>query len=105
MTTTKPKAPHAADTDTQAAQAQKKTGQAEHAATATTTATAAGSGDAAAVVSATPSEQATAAAPAPPVHNPKRGGLYRQEGGDKPVAVHRTLHPDDPEAQKALGKE
>lgn len=36
-----------------------------------------------------------AAAEVPPVHNPKHGGLYRQEGTAKPVVVHRTLHPDE----------
>ncbi|MBF9263393.1 hypothetical protein [Paracidovorax cattleyae] len=37
-----------------------------------------------------------------PVHNPKRGGLYRQDAVGEVQPIHRTLHPDDPAAPEAL---
>lgn len=90
--TTKPKAPHAPSTDPQAAQAAESAGQTAHTAAAAATAT--GSGAAPAVADA---EAPTPAAP--PVHNPKRGGLYRQVGGEQPTPVHRTLQQHEAEAK------
>lgn len=86
------KASHATPTNTQAAKAAQTEEGAQAQAQAATAAAA--HGDGAAVVSAqTP--------PAGPVHNPKRGGLYRQDGNSKPSEVHRTLTPEEDAAKKA----
>ncbi|MDD2711367.1 MAG: hypothetical protein PHU77_00465 [Simplicispira sp.] len=90
--TTKPKASHAPSTDTQAAQAAEGAGQAAHTAAAAATAT----GYGAALAVADPEAPAQAA---PPVHNPKRGGLYRQVGGEQPTTVHRTLQQHEADAK------
>lgn len=89
------KASHATPTHTQATQAARtEEGAQAQAQAATAAASAPAHGDGAAVVSAqTP--------PAAPVHNPKRGGLYRQDGDSKPSEVHRTLTPEEVAAEKA----
>lgn len=96
----KPKASDATDPNPKAAQATPDQPSTQPAGPAATV-PAVGAGPA---VASTPAPAQTEAPEPPPIQNPKRGGLWRQDGEAAPVEVHRTYHPDEPEAQKALGQ-